>query len=181
MYVVLGEFCNHLSLRLRIGDFYMLWFSDRQLYKIFLAIKQRYKKYWTVWFSRLEHARFWVSERRLKRFITALRKDRKLVLAGRVKGNNNAYKCNIYTLSKEFIDFLEWVRDFVKKTFEYINYSPDDVIKYVSSFAKLRYWQWKFDLDWVKYIVPDRWKWRWKILNTQDQKIISLITLQNAR
>lgn len=156
----------------------MLGFTDRQLYKIFLAIKQRYKKYWVVWFSRLEHDRFWVSERRLKRFIEALKKDKKLVKVWMVKGNNNAFKCNIYKLSKEFSEFLEWVREFAKKTFEYITYTPDDVISYVSTFAKRKYWQLKFEVNWIKYVVNERWKWRWKILDTANQKIVSLITIQ---
>mgnify|MGYP006967761706 CR=1 FL=1 len=159
----------------------MLWFTDRQLYKIFLAIKQRYRKYWVVWFSRLEHDRFWLSERRLKRFIEALKKDKKLVKVGMVKGNNNPFKCNIYKLSAEFIEFLEKVREFTKPVFTYIKYTPEDVIEYVSSFAKKKYNQWKFDINWIKYVVNERWKWRWKILDTQNQKIVSLITIQNAR
>lgn len=159
----------------------MLWFTDRQLYKIFLAIKQRYKKHWVVWFSRLEATRFWVSERRLQSFINALRRDKKLVKVWQVKWTNNPYKCNIYKLSPEFVSFLESVKDFVKKTFNYIQYSCDDVIDYVSSFAKKKYWQWKFDIDWIKYVVSDRWKWRWKILDTMNQKIVSLVTIQNAR
>jgi hypothetical protein len=159
----------------------MLGFTDRQLYKIFLAIKQRHKKHWIVWFSRLEASRFWVSERRMQYFINALRKDKKLVKTWMVKWSNNPFKCNIYKLSKEFIDFLDTVREFVKKTFEYIQYTPDDVINYVSTIAKKKYWQWKFDINWIKYVVSDKWKWRGKILDTMNQKIVSLITIQNAR
>lgn len=158
----------------------MLWFTDRQLYKIFLAIKQRYKKHGIVWFSRLEATRFWVSERRMQSFITALRKDKKLVKTWMVKGNNNPFKCNIYKLSKEFIDFLEQIKEFVKKEFIYKQYTPDDVINYVSTFAKKKYHQWKFTIEWNLYIVADRWKWRGKIYSCSESKIISLITLQNA-
>lgn len=156
----------------------MLWFTDRQLYKIFLSLKTRYKKFWVVWFSRLEHDRFWVSERRLQSFIKALRKDKKLVKVWQVKGNNNPYKCNLYKLSQEFIAFLESVKDFVKNQFEFVQYTPDDVLEYVKTFAKKKSMQYKFEINWTWYIVADRWKWRGKIYDTVNRRIVSLITIQ---
>lgn len=156
----------------------ILGISDRSMYKMLLAIKQRYKKHWVVWFSRLEHSRFWLSERRMYAFITALKKDRKLVKVGEKKWNNNPYKCNIYKLSKEFIEYLESVKEFVKKVFIYQEYSADDVINYVSSICKLKHWQYKLNIAWIYYIIATRWRFRWKIYDTSQSKIISLITLQ---
>lgn len=62
------------------------------------------------------------------------------------KCRNNPFKCNLYKLSSEFIEFLEKVREFTKPVFKYIEYTPDDVISYVSSFAKKKYNQWKFEI-----------------------------------
>lgn len=163
----------------------MFEISERSLYKIFLAIKQRYKKYWVVGISRHEWERFGLSEMKLRIFIEKLRKDWKLqdykVNKNRVKCMKKNFTCNVYKLSKEFIEFLEKVREFTKPVFTYIKYTPEDVIEYVSSFAKKKYNQWKFDINGIKYVVNERWKWRWKILDTQNQKIVSLITIQNAR
>lgn len=161
----------------------MFWIPDRSLYKIFLSLKKRHQRYWVVWISRHEWDKFWLSEMKLRIFIEKLRKDQKLVdyrvNKERVKCLKRNYTCNQYKLSKEFIEFLDKVKEFTKKTFEYITYTPEDVIQYVSSFAKKKYWQWKFYINWIKYVVNERWKWRWKILDTQNQKIISLITIQN--
>lgn len=56
-----------------------------------------------------------------------------------VKCNSNAFKCNIYKLSQEFIEFLAKVKEFTKKNIEHIKYTPDDVIDYISTFAKKKY------------------------------------------
>lgn len=66
------------------------------------------------------------------------------------------FTCNVYKLSKEFIEFLEKVREFTKPVFTYIKYTPEDVIEYVSSFAKKKYNQWKFDINGIKYVVNER-------------------------
>lgn len=63
------------------------------------------------------------------------------------KCSSNPFKCNIFKLSKEFVEFLEKVREFTKPSFTYVKYTPDDVIAYVSSFAKRAYNQWKFCID----------------------------------
>lgn len=160
----------------------MHWISDRSLYKIFLALKERHKKYWVVGISRHEWARFWLSEMKLRIFIEKLRKDWKLqdfkINSDRVKCMKRNFTCNVYKLSKEFAEFLEKVREFTQKTFEYIKYTPDDVINYVLSFSKRKYWQLKFEINWIKYVVNERGKWRWKILDTQNMKIVSLITIK---
>ncbi len=163
----------------------MFWISDRSLYKIFLAIKQRHKKYWTVGISRHEWDRFWLSEMKLRIFIEKLRKDWKLqdykIGKERVKCMKKSFTCNVYKLSREFIEFLEKVREYVQKEKKYIEYTPDDVIAYVSSFAKRAYNQWKFCIDWIYYIVADRGKWRWKIYDTANNKIVSLVTIKNIK
>lgn len=156
----------------------MLWISERSQYKIFLAIKQRYKKYGIVWFSRMEYIRFWVSERKLKALIKQFGKQKFFIKVWMAKCSSNPFKCNIFKLSKEFVEFLEKVREFTKPSFTYVKYTPDDVIAYVSSFAKRAYNQWKFCIDWTYYIVADRGKWRWKIYDTANNKIVSLITIK---
>lgn len=55
------------------------------------------------------------------------------------KCNSNPFKCNIYKLSHEFIEFLDKVKEFTKKNIEHIKYTPDDVIGYISTFAKKKY------------------------------------------
>ena len=161
----------------------MLWISDRSLYKIFLAIKQRHKRYWVVGISRHEWDRFWLSEMKLRIFIEKLRKDWKLIdfktKKERVKCMKRNFTCNVYKLSKEFIEFLEKVREFVKK--ELPKYTIEDVISYVSQFAKYKASQYKFSIKWVTYIVPDKGKFRWKILDTTQNRIVSLPYIQNAR
>lgn len=159
----------------------MLWISERSQYKIFLAIKQRHKKYGIVWFSRMEYIRFWVSERKLKALIKQFGKQKLFIKVWMAKCSSNPFKCNIFKLSKEFVEFLEKVREFTKPSFTYVKYTPDDVISYVSSFAKRAYNQWKFCIDWTYYIVADRGKWRWKIYDTANNKIVSLITIQNIK
>ena len=158
----------------------MYWLSDRQTYKLFITIKARFKRYGSIGLSRLEATRFGISERRMQHIIDILRNKNKpmLVKSWMVKGNNNPYKCNIYTLTKDFIEFLEWIKEFVKKEFSYIQYTPEQVLEYVSTFAKSKYSQWKFELQGSKYIVPQKWKWRWKIYSCSDRRIISLITIQ---
>jgi hypothetical protein len=159
----------------------MLWLSDRKEYKILLAIKQRYKKYWKIWISRLEYNRFWLSERKMNEVIKLLKSKWLILFYKSVKWNNNAYKCNQYTISEEFKSLLDGVVEFTKKVFTYIQYTPDDVINYISQFSQLKKKQWKFTINWSKYIVADSWKWRWKIFSVEENRIISLITLQNAR
>lgn len=154
-----------------------LWISDIKQYKLFLAIKKRYEKYWLIWISRCEWIRFWLTERKLRTVIKILESTWLLIFEWK-RMTKNWFKCNIYKLSDEFIEFLEKVREFTKPVFTYIKYTPEDVIEYVSSFAKKKYNQWKFDINWIKYVVNERWKWRWKILDTQNQKIVSLITIK---
>ena len=175
-----GIYAKPPALTVRVFTF-MFWIPDRSLYKIFLALKERHKKYWVVWISRHEWDRFWLSEMKLRQFIEILRRDWKLldfkVNDNRVKCMKTKYTCNVYKLSREFIEFLEKVREFVKK--EIVQYTADDVLEYVKTFAKRKYKQWKFTINGINYVVNERWRYRWKILDTQNQKIISLIALQN--
>ena len=97
----------------------------------------------------------------------------------RVKCSSGLHSCHVYSITERLQAILNELKE-LKKEFTYITYTPDDVINYVSSFAKKKYWQWKFEREWILYIVADRWKWRWKIYDTVNNRIVSLITVQNA-
>jgi len=55
------------------------------------------------------------------------------------KCRNNPFKCNIYKLSQEFIDFLDGIKEFIKNKFEFIKYTSEDVLQYIATFAKKKY------------------------------------------
>lgn len=158
----------------------MFWISERKEYKILLTIKARYKKYWIVGLSRHECSMFWLSERKMYEIINYLRDNWLLRWIKRVKCTSGLHSCHVYSITERFQVILNEIKE-LKKEFSYIRYTPEDVIAYVSSFAKKKYGQWKFERNWIKYVVSERWKWRWKILDTMNQKIVSLISIQNAR
>lgn len=153
--------------------------SERKEYKILLTIKARYKKYWVVGLSRHECSMFWLSERKMYEIINYLRDNGLLRWIKRVKCSSGLHSCHVYSITERLQAILNELKE-LKKEFTYITYTPDDVINYVSSFAKKKYWQWKFEREWILYIVADRWKWRWKIYDTVNNRIVSLITVQNA-
>lgn len=152
----------------------MFWIQNRSLYKIFLSIKKRHQKYWTIGLSRHEWEKFWLTEMKLRVFIDKLRHDGKLIFIKKTRCTRSDKYCNIYQLSQEFIDFLSSVHEYVKK--EIVTYTPDDVLDFVRTFAKKKSTQWVFDRNWIKYVVNERWRYRGKILDTQNMKIVSLLS-----
>lgn len=156
----------------------MFGISERKEFKILLTIRARFRKYWIVWLSRHECSMFWLSERKMYEIINYLRDNWLFRWIKRVKCSSGVHSCHVYWITERFQTILEWVKE-IKKEFVYQEYTPDDVINYVSSFAKKKYRQWKIEIKWNLYIVADSWYWRWKIYSCNENKCISLITLQN--
>lgn len=156
----------------------MFGISERKEYKILMTIRARYKKYWVVWLSRHECSLFWLSERKMYEIINYLRDNWMFRWLKRVKCSSWLHSCHIYWITERLQTILSELKE-VK--FEYKIYTPDDVLSYVSQFAKIKYRQWKFSIQWIYYTVASEWKWRWKIYDTQNNRIISLITIQNLR
>ena len=149
--------------------------TEYKIWKILLTIKFRYIKYWTIWISRLEASRFWLSERQLYSFIKYLRevqaiKKYKMAVA------INGFKCNVYKVSKWFSDGLNDIKEFIKKKFEYIN--PLEYVK--ARFVIVKEWsKLKFKVNWNRYIIHTRWRFKNVIYDVWNNCIISPLTLTN--
>jgi len=144
--------------------------SERNIYKLLLAIKCRYIKFGKIWLSRLEASRFWISERQLQSFIDYLREVGAINKIWMVKWWNNCFKCNVYKLWKWFIEWLQEVKDFIKKTFEYIN--PTAYIQARFNY-KIKYWKIKFKVNWNRYIIATRWRFKDVIYDVWNNYIIN--------
>lgn len=153
----------------------MFWISELKEYKILLAIKQRYKKYWIIWISRLEHIRFWVSERKMQSIIDKLRKEGFIVL--KWYRTCKKFRCCIYSVSKKLKKILEKTKEFVKKPFNLLQYTSEDVIAFASQRWKFKSGQWKIEINWNNYIVPIKWAYRWKIYSCNENRCVSLLSL----
>lgn len=149
--------------------------TERKIWKILLTIKFRYIKHGTIGISRLEATRFGTSERQLQAFIKYLREIEALRM---VKSaiTKTGFKCNVYSLAGWFSDGLKEVKEFVKKTFEYIN--PVAYVK--ANFAIKKEWsKLKFKVNWNRYIIHLRWKFKNVIYGVAEKRIISPLLLIN--
>lgn len=144
--------------------------SEKQRYRILLTIKTRFQKYWIVWLSRLEASKFWLSERQMLNIINYLRTSWNLLLKWMTKCNNNKFKCNVYSLSNEFIELLKWISWYIKNTFKEI-----DIVQFIKSRFDYKKKNNKliFNSDWIKYIVQLRWKFKNMIYDCYNNKIVS--------
>lgn len=148
--------------------------SKRSLYRLYLTIKARHKKYWIVWLSRHEWYKFCCSERKLRSFIEYLLEKECLKAKKIVKSTTNQYLCNVYTLSKEFIEFLSNVREFNLNS----TYTQDLVLWYISSLVEKRWNRYKIKTNDDVFIINDKWKYRWRIYSCKLNRLISLTMLQ---
>lgn len=147
--------------------------TERKIYRLLLTIKARYIKYGKIWISRLEATRYWTSERQLQSFIDYLRDSEAIKKIGMTQCNNG-FKCNVYSLAEWFKKWLEEVKDFVKKTFEYIN--PTAYVKARFN-CKIKYWKIKFKVNWNRYIIHTRWRFKNVIYDIWNDCIINPLEL----
>ena len=144
--------------------------TERKIYRLLLTIKARYNKYKVIGISRLEATRYGTSERQLQSFIDYLRESWAIEKIDMVKCKNNAFKCNIYNLSEWFINWLQEVKDFVKKTFKYIN--PLDFVKARFPY-KIKNGKLKFEVNWDRHIIHLRGRFKGVIYSLNEDKIIN--------
>ena len=147
-------------------------FSEQKIWKILLTIKARNKTYWTIGLSRLEATRFGISERQMQNFINYLRNSKaikKIRMA-----YTNGFKCNVYSVSKWFVEWLEEVKDFVRNVFEYIN--PTEYVR--SRFTVKKEWgKLKFKVNWNRYIIHLRGNFKDVIYDVWNNCIINPLKL----
>ena len=148
--------------------------SEQKIWKILLTIKARHKKYWKIWLSRLEHVRFWTSERQIWYIIEVLISFWAMEKIWMVKAFSNWFKCNVYKLWQWFVKELEEVRSWIKKSFKYIN--PTEYVKANFKY-KIKYNNIKFEINWINYVISLYWKYKWVILDTINRKIVSPLDL----
>ena len=147
-------------------------FTEQKIWKILLTIKARYKKHGVIGLSRLEAARFGISERQMQNFINYLRNSKaikKIRMA-----YTNGFKCNVYSVSKWFSEGLEEVKDYVRKVFEYIN--PTEYVK-ARFTVKKEGGKLKFKVNWNRYIIHLRGNFKDVIYDVWNNCIINPMKL----
>ena len=148
--------------------------TEKKIYRLLLTIKARYKKYKVIGISRLEATNYWTSERQLQSFIDFLRDNWAIKKISMAKCKKNAFKCNVYSLWTWFIEWLEEVKDFVLKTFKYVN--PITYVK--ARFTTKTVWsKLKFKVSWDRYIIHLRWKFKNVIYDVWNNCIINPLKL----
>lgn len=146
-------------------------FTEQKIWKILLTVKARYMKHGSIGISRLEAARFGTSERQMQAFINYL-KETQAIRKIRMATASNGFKCNVYSLAKWFVEWLEEVKNFVKK--EYVN--PLEYVKQ-RFVTKKEGSKLKFKVDWNKYIIHLRGKFKNVIYDVWNNCIISPLSL----
>ena len=149
--------------------------KPKQIWKLLITIKARIKKYNVIWLSRLEAIRFWLSERQMQSFIYYLRNVWAINKKWMVKGWNNCFKCNVYSLSEWFLEEINKIKDFVVKKFEYIE--PLEYMLARFNPVKHKYWKYHFIVNWNRYIINERGKYKWKIYWCEENKLINPLLL----
>ena len=93
-----------------------------------------------------------------------------------VKCKNNKYKCNTYWVTNMLMEILDKLKWITNKFIEYI-----DPIKYIENnfVFKKKYWKIIFELKWIKYIVSLRGRFKNKIYDSFNNKIVSIYSLIN--
>jgi len=149
--------------------------TTRNIWKLLLTIKFRYMKFGTIGISRLEASRFGISERQLQWFIDYLR-DLWAIKKVRFALATNWFKCNVYSLAWWFSDGLKEVKEYIKKQFVYI-----DPVAYVKARFpyKIKYGKLKFEVNWDKYIIHLRGRFKDKIYDVWNNCIINPLKLSS--
>jgi hypothetical protein len=143
--------------------------TEKKIKKLLYCLKNRNRKYQRVWISRIECTKFWISERQLQKFINFLR-DKWFLIFEKHKKLVQWFYCNVYRLSQFFRNELEKIRDYVKKQFEYIN--PLVFMKNHFNFT-VKYWIYTFKIDWNKYKINTRGRFKDKIFSCFENKIVN--------
>ena len=156
--------------------------KEKTFIKIIFALKSRNDLYWNwnIGLSRLESDDFSVWEATLQKIIYFLRNfwiiekvwERKIT----TRDKKEERLCNIYKIADFFLSMLNELEYFSKHIFEYIN-PTEFVRKYFKPI--LKYWLYKFKVNWNRYYINTKWKFRWVIYWESENKIINPLELLN--
>lgn len=148
-------------------------FTEQKIWKILITVKARYKKHGTIGISRLEATRFGTSERQMQKFINYL-KQTQAIKKVKMATASNGFKCNVYKLALWFIEGLEEIKDYVRKKFEYI----DPIMFVKTRFTTKKVWnKLKFKVNWNRYIIHLKWKFKNVIYDVWNNCIINPLEL----
>lgn len=146
--------------------------------KIIFSLKSRAEKFEFIWFSRKEFEKFKIWESKLQEIIYFLRDfwilEKIWTKVITPNGNTSRHNCNLYKISDFFKKLLDNLEFFTKNIFEYVN--PLEFAKKYFS-PKLKYWLWKFKVNWNRYFINTKWKFSWKIFWESENKIINPLVL----
>ena len=146
--------------------------SQKTLIKIIFTLKARESQFWLIGFSRYESDKFNIWERTLQKIIYFLRDFWLLEYKQKKLRTKWDFLCNIYTLSSDFVEMFRSLEFFTKKIFEYL----DPIIfmkRFFSYKLDLKKKCYKFKINWNRYIIQTKWKFKWKIYWIEENKIIN--------
>lgn len=147
--------------------------STRRIYTVLMSIKGRLKKYKTIWLGRRDWPKFNISERQMPKLINLLIDTWHLIEKWHTRGSR-WFSCRVYELSDYLKRELANLKDYVKAKFEYIN--PVEYVK--ARFAyKIKYGRIKFEVDWNKYMIALRGKYKNVIYDCTNNNIINPLKL----
>ena len=144
--------------------------EERILIKVIFTLKARHSQYKSIGFSRCESDKFKCWEATLQKIIYFLREYWLIEFTWRRLRSKWVYLCNLYKLSDPFIDMFERLEFFTKSIFQYIN--PLEFMRKYFSY-KFKSWIYSFKVKWQKYIIQTKWKYKWVIYWTLENKIIN--------
>ena len=147
--------------------------TEKRVYKIMCSIKARQKKYWSFGLWKRDWSRFWISDRQMQYFIN-LMLDYGFISVDGTTRSSRWFPCRVFKASEQLLGYLSQIKDYVFKKFEYI-----DPIAYVKSmFSVVKKWsKLVFKVSWIKYTINIYWKFKWVIYDTQNNCIVSPLSL----
>jgi len=147
--------------------------TQKKVYKIFCSMKQRNKRYWTFWLGKRDGFRFWISERQMQYFVNLMLNYWFLSIDSEVR-SSRGFKCRVFKASKELLWYFKQIKDYVVKKFEYI-----DPVAYVKArfTVKKEWWKLKFKVNWNRYIIHLRGRFKDKIYDVWNNLIINPLKL----
>lgn len=155
--------------------------ESNKIYKILFSIQARLKKHTQIGLSRYEYDKFWVSQKTLRNIIEYLRDFWVLEFSHSTLSTNKKrvinkdfQKCNVYNVSESFQEMILSFQRFIKKTFEYID--PIVFMKRYFKYIEKRTF-YKFKHNSRTFIISKKWRFQWVILDTQDMRIVSPLSL----
>jgi len=145
--------------------------TERKVYRIFCSMKARYKKYWNFWLGKRDWFRFWVSERQMQYFVNLMIDYWFLSIEDEVY-SSRGFKCRVFKASKQLIEYLLKIKD-------YVLYTYVDPVAYVKArfTYKIKYSKLEFKVKWNKYIIHLRGRFKDKIYDVSENKIINPLVL----